>query len=106
MRNANYIFLEIRHVLGEVPVISADVGEMISRPLPWQHKFNRVWSLVSVKFSLRAQIGFSVESCRDITPFWLENVRINEALRAEMSEAGSRRHPKRSLMMVRSVLLG
>lgn len=86
-----------------MPVISADVDEMINRPLPWQHKFNiKVWNLVSVKFCFTVQRCFSVELCLDINQFWLENVRVNEALRAEMSQACSRRHPIRSLIILHS----
>lgn len=41
MRDANYvIFFTNKMCCGEAPVISDDVGEMIGRPLPRQHKFN------------------------------------------------------------------
>lgn len=41
MRDANYvIFLTNKMCCGEASVVSDDVGEMIGRPLPRQHKFN------------------------------------------------------------------
>lgn len=52
----------------------------------------------------KVQLGFSVELCLDKNQLWLENVGVNEALRVEMSLAGSRRHPKRSLIILHSQL--